>query len=136
MEKITVDGMASKLFCTFTPMEALDELVLKIRRAYDTLNRRIFVLGLDDSEELLCTYTVDSVNIQGLLPNTILTHRKKESRTIYTINSLNRLIQELNGGKFDKDYKVDWTQYTNSILLTQGEQLRITKTSLYQVFQD
>lgn len=136
MEKYTAADMANKLFCTFTPIGSVDEIVLKIRRAYNILGNRIFILGLDDSEELLCTYTVDAINIQGLLPNTILTHRKKESRTIYTINSLNRLIQQLNGGAFSKDYKVDWKQYADSAVLTQGDQLRITKTSLYQVFED
>ena len=67
------------------------------------------------------------------LPNSILTHRKKESNTIYTINALNRLITKLNGGVLDKKYQVNWNDYKNSVILTDGDGYKILKTSLFRI---
>jgi hypothetical protein len=67
------------------------------------------------------------------LPNTILLHRKKESNTLYTINALNTLIKSLNNGKLDKNYIVNWNDYKNSILLTNGPDLRKLDTAIYKI---
>jgi len=62
-----------------------------------------------------------------------MVHRKKESNTIYTINALNRLIKELNGGVEDKSYQVDWNEYRNSIILTAGDGYKTMKTKLFRI---
>ena len=62
-----------------------------------------------------------------------MVHRKKESNTIYTINALNRLIKELNGGKEDKSYQVNWNDYRNSIILTDGEGYKTMATKLFRI---
>ena len=67
------------------------------------------------------------------LPNTILTHRKKESNTLYTINALNSLIAHLNGGIVDKSYMVNWEDYRNSMILTDGDGFKVLKTSLFRI---
>jgi hypothetical protein len=67
------------------------------------------------------------------LPNTILLHRKKESNTLYTINALNTLIKSLNGGILDTKYIVNWHEYRNSILLTNGPDLRKLDTSIHKI---
>jgi hypothetical protein len=68
-----------------------------------------------------------------VLPNTILVHRKKESNSLYTINALNTLIRKLNNGYQDPNYRVNWTDYKNSILLTNGSDLRILETTIYKI---
>jgi hypothetical protein len=68
-----------------------------------------------------------------ILPNTILLHRKKESNTLYTINALNTLIKTLNKGVLDTKYIVNWHEYRNSILLTNGPDLRKLDTSIYKI---
>jgi hypothetical protein len=67
------------------------------------------------------------------MANTILLHRKKESNTLYTINALNTLIKTLNNGVLDKAYIVDWNQYKNCILLTDGPNLRRLDTAIHRI---
>ena len=82
----------------------------------------------------MCTYNIDMGNSSAApLPNTILLHRKKESKTLYTINALNALIRQLNNGMLDNQFKVNWNDYQNSILLTQGPDLRILNTKIYKI---
>lgn len=52
------------------------------------------------------------------MSDTITINRKKDSETLYSINALNALIREQNNGVLDKTYRVDWTQFTNRLLLT------------------
>lgn len=52
---------------------------------------------------------------------------------MYTINALNLLISSLNGGVVDKGYQVDWSNYRNTLILTQGSGYKIMKTSLFKI---
>jgi len=95
---------------------------------------KIFVLESDDSDEFMCTYNIEvDQSSTRILPNTILLHRKKESNTLYTINSLNLLIKSLNEGVLDTSFKVDWQNYRNTILLTQGNDLRKLSTKIFKI---
>jgi hypothetical protein len=120
--------MNNKLFCTFTTLEGLDDLVQEIQYNYDILYNKIFILYIKSNDEYVCTYNVDPASMNNVLPNTILVHRKKESNTLYTINALNELIKRLNGGVVDIYYKVNWQHYKNTILLTQHNELKQLKT--------
>lgn len=62
-----------------------------------------------------------------------MVHRKKESNTMYTINALNRLIKDLNGGVEDKRYQVNWQNYRNSIILTDGNTYKVLETKLFRI---
>ena len=73
--------------------------------------------------------------IGELIPNTILAHRKKESNTLYTINALNCLIRSLNNDVIDTNYKINWIDYKNSILLTQGDSFRKLSTKIYKILE-
>jgi hypothetical protein len=100
--EINFDDLANKLFCTFTSKEDLESTIDNIKEQYTILFNKIFVLYIESTNEYVCTYNVDSFNISNtILPQTILLHRKKESNTLYTINALNDLIKELNGGVAD-----------------------------------
>ena len=127
--------MNNKLFCTFTTLEGLDGLVQEIQYNYDILYNKIFILYVKSNDEYVCTYNVDSASMNNVLPNTILVHRKKESNTLYTINSLNELIKRLNGGVVDIYYKVNWQHYKNTILLTQHNELKQLKTKIHQIIE-
>ena len=124
----------NKLFCTFTSPADLDETVATINRRYAVLFNKIFVLESPQSDELMCTYNIDTGNMASSpMSNTILLHRKKESNTLYTINALNTLIMSLNGGVLDKRFIINWTDYKNSILLTNGPDLRKLDTSIHKI---
>ena len=125
----------NKLFCTFTDLEGLDELIDDIKAKYDIIYNKLFVLEIVDKNEYVITYNVDQTNLSSIPDNTILVHRKKESNTLYTINALNELIKKLNGGVVDTKYQVNWQQYKNCILLTQHNELNQLNTKIYKIIE-
>lgn len=127
--------MSNKLFCTFSSQENLDGILSTIQERYKILYNKIFVLYSKSQDEYMCTYNVDFGNVSTFLDNTILVHRKKESNTLYTINSLNRLIESLNDGVLDTNFKINWNDYQNCILLTKGPELRRVNTKLYKIVE-
>jgi hypothetical protein len=132
-DSLNSKDLNNKLFCTFTTREGLDALIGNITAQYDVMYNKMFVLEIKDSSELVITYNVDQGNISNIPENTILVHRKKESNTLYTINALNELIKELNGGIVDRKYRVEWMHYRNTILLTQQSDLKQLKTKIYKI---
>ena len=132
--ELTADSLMNKLFCTFSSKDGLDDTLREINREYTILYKKIFVLASPESEEFMCTYNIE---LQGgqtkILPNTILLHRKKESNTLYTINALNTLIKKLNEGVLDTSFVINWNDYKNSILLTQGDDLKKLNTTIHKI---
>jgi len=126
--------MSNKLFCTFSTEDALEETLRVIQESYKIIYNKIFILHATNQAEYIFTYNVDLGNV-NFLPNTILVHRKKESNTLYTINSLNRLIESLNNGILDIQFKVNWSDYRNCILLTKGPELKKVDTKLYRIVE-
>ena len=102
---------------------------------YDIIYNKIFVLYSKSLNEYICTYNVDFGNVGTFLENTILVHRKKESNTLYTINALNTLIKELNGGVLDTSYRINWPDFRNCVLLTKGPDLKRINTKLYKIIE-
>jgi hypothetical protein len=70
--------------------------------------------------------------MQGI-PDTISLHRKKHTNTLYTINALNDLIRELNNGKLDKSFSIEWENYKNSLLLTNDNGLNKIPTKIHTI---
>lgn len=131
---LTQDSLMNRLFCSFSSKEGLEDRLSEIIREYKILYNKIFILSSPESEEYLCTYNIE---VDGpttkILPNTILLHRKKETNTLYTINALNCIIKSKNNGVLDNSYQIDWQDYKNSVLLTQGENLRKLNTSIHKI---
>ena len=126
--------MNNKLFCSFTAHDFLPETIAMITSRYSILYNKLFILESSQTTEYLITYNIDTEKPLDTIPdNTILLHRKKESNTLYTINALNTLIKSLNEGKVDSNFKVNWPNYQNSVLLTQGDDLRIINTKIYKI---
>jgi len=132
--EITVENLMNKLFCTFSPKDSLDDTLREINREYTILYKKIFVLASPESDEFMCTYNIELQDGKTkVLPNTILLHRKKESNTLYTINALNTLIKKLNSGVLDTSFIINWNDYKNSILLTQGDDLKRLNTTIHKI---
>ncbi len=125
----------NKLFCTFTTLEELENLINIITGRYQVLYNKIFVLHVKSNNEYVCTYNTEPGSDNGVLDNTILVHRKKESNTLYTINALNELIKGLNGGVVDTRFPIEWRHYNNTILLTQHNELKQLKTKIYKIIE-
>ena len=124
-----------KLFTTFVKEENLEETIKEITRRYSILYNKIFVLKIEGKDELICTYNIDSFNISDndVMPNTILLHRKKETNSLYSVNSLNSLVKELNMGKIDNKYPIQWENYKNSLLLVSDGELNIYPTKIFTI---
>jgi len=134
-DDILNDDMSNKLFCTFSTQEGLDDVLSSIQERYKIIYSKIFVLYSKSQNEYICTYNVDFGNVSAFLDNTILVHRKKETNTLYTINALNTLIRELNGGVLDTTYRINWSDYKNCVLLTKGPDLKRINTKLFNIIE-
>ena len=120
------------MLCTFTNEESFESIIEKVFK-YELFSRKIFILKLEPSNELVVSYNIVANNSHQFLSETIMVHRKKESNTMYTINALNSLISSLNGGIVDKEYQINWNHYQNTLILTNGNGYKIMKTSLFKI---
>ena len=127
--------MNNRLYCTFTTIDAYEEVANTIQTSYVILFNKLFVLESLDGEKIMLTYNVDmgNSNTSGIIDNTILVHRKKQTNTLYTINALNELIKSLNNGYLDKTYAINWNDYTNCILLIQADGFNKIDTKIREI---
>ena len=132
---IDFTSMNNRLFCTFTPLTDLEDLISELSSKYVIMYDKMFVLHIKSNKEYVIKYNVDQGNVNDIPENTILVHRKKESNTLYTINALNELIKKLNGGVVDTRYPVNWQHYKNCILLTQHNEIKQLNTKIYKIIE-
>jgi hypothetical protein len=132
-ESIDLNSMNNRLFCTFTSLDDLDNLLSGLIKKYDILYNKMFVLHVKSNNEYAVTYNVDQGNVNDIPENTILVHRKKETNSLYTINALNQLIKSLNGGVVDTKFTINWQHYKNCILLTQHNELKQLNTRIFRI---
>jgi hypothetical protein len=125
--------LENRLVCTFSTLDEVDLLVNNIRSTYNIKYNKMFILHVQSSDEYVVTYNVEQGNVNELPENTILVHRKKDSNTLYTINALNELIKNLNGGVVDTKFPIEWQHYRNTILLTQHSELKQLKTKIFKI---
>ena len=122
-----------QLICLFTLEPEIDNTVNMIEKTYDIVFKRIFILSIEASPELICSFNIEKGNVRKQLPGAMLVHRKRETNTMYTINSLNALVRSENNGILDNSYSVDWSKYQNSILVTSNNELKVLKTKVFQI---
>ena len=127
--------MNNRLYCTFTTPNNIKEITSTIQNSYVILFNKIFILESLDGEKIMLTYNVDMGNssTSGIIDNTILVHRKKQTNTLYTINALNEVIKSLNNGFLDKSFAVNWNNYRNCILLIQTEGFNRIDTKIKEI---
>ena len=127
--------MNNRLFCTFTTLDELDNLIKQLSSRYVIMYNKMFALQIKSNSEYVVTYNVDQGNVNDIPENTILVHRKKESNTLYTINALNELIKKLNGGVVDTKFPISWQHYKNCILLTQHNEIKQLNTKIHKIIE-
>lgn len=125
----------NRLFCTFSNLEGIDEVVCGLKQKYDIMYNKMFILHVKSNNEYAITYNVDQGNVSSIPDNTILVHRKKETNSLYTINALNQLIKSLNGGVVDTNFIINWQHYKNCILLTQHNEIKQLNTRIYSIIE-
>ncbi len=88
-------------------------------------------------KELFATYNViDQVNESFRFPNTISIHRKKQTNTLYTLNAMNQIIRDENGGVFDKTFQIGWDFYKDSIIITNEVYIKVIPIKIYDIIKN
>jgi hypothetical protein len=127
--------MRTQLLCTFTKRNRLYDTIGLIIECHDIVFNKIYVFANeDDHHQLICTYNIPQ-NVDNFIEgiDTIALHRKKQTNTLYTINSLNEIIREKNNGILDKTFPVPWEEYQNQLLLVNDEGLNKIHTRIYTI---
>jgi len=129
--------MKTQLLCTFTSKDGLQKTLQNIRETYVIVYNYIYILqNKSNLDELYVTYNINTeFKPPQPLEDTVLIHRKKESNTLYTINALNQLVREENGGVLDKTFVIDWQKFRNSIILTNTEGTKRIQTRIFEVIE-
>jgi hypothetical protein len=126
-----------QLLCTFSTPTSFEKTTDEIKNFYKVFdNSKFFVFSNEKNpKEMFVTYNIISTedNSKNRFKNTIGIHRKKLTNTLYTLNAMNRLIQDENGGVFDNKYAVDWELYKNSLILTGEISIRIIPLKIHVI---
>jgi hypothetical protein len=120
------DQDTRQLLCTFSNDKDFRTVADEIRKFYEVYSNRVFAfVNAQNPKEIYLTYNVLNMRKDApKFPNTILIHRKKQTNTLYTLNAMNRLIEEEHGCA-DKTYQVNWKLYENSLIITGDVSIRI-----------
>ena len=123
-----------QLLCTFTNDKDFLNTATDIKKFYEIYNYRIFAFqNSNNTKEVYLTYNVLNMHKGGSkFPNTILIHRKKQSNTLYSLNALNTLITE-ECGSLDKTFVIDWSLYSNSLVIAGGVSVKIVPLKILQI---
>lgn len=126
-----------QLLCKFSDNISYLSHIEEIKKTFDLIDNKIFVfLNEKKIKEFYLTFNVKKDNNSSVrLKNTISVHRKKETNTIYTLNAMNRLIEDENGGVFDKQFQVSWDLYKNSIILINNPGVKIIPIKLFNLIK-
>jgi len=121
----------SIILASFVFPERLETFLNYLQKRFKLDRERIFIYdNIDDPITKIVTYKVflkdgKKIDLKSIFPRTIIIHKKGEC--LYTINALNKLIEEENGlesGNIEyKNYELDWEKYQNKLVLTTQEGL-------------
>lgn len=122
------------LLCTFSSDIDFKKAADEIKLFYEVYSNRIFAfINVKNPKEIYLTYNVLNMDKNApKFPNTILIHRKKQTNTLYTLNSMNRLIEEEHGIR-DSSFILNWSLYKNSLIITGDLSVRIIPLKITDV---
>lgn len=124
-----------QLLCTFSSVKSYKATVEDIKKFYEVYGHRFFIFSnVNNSEEIYITYNIVNAGKDfPKFPNTISIHRKKQTNTLYTLNAMNQIIRDENGGVFDKSFSVHWTLYQNSLIITGEPSIKIISIKMVEI---
>ena len=125
-----------QLLCTFSNSSQYTTVLNEIPRQYKLVDNKIFIFANENNlRELYLTFNVEKNEQNNRYKGTISVHRKKQTNTLYTLNAMNKLIADENGGVFDKNYQLNWELYKNSIILTNEIGVKIISLKLFSIVE-
>lgn len=130
-----MDYKKRQLICTFSLKSSFKITIEEIRKFYSVSDDRFFVfLNVNSPKDVFITYNIwcDKPETPKF-PNTISIHRKKEFNVLYTLNSMNQVIKNENGGVLDKTFSVNWSNYRNSFVMADKFSIKIVPIELLEI---
>lgn len=129
------------LLASFIRKIDLENVLQKIKKNFVVVGSKIFMLNdKNDENKCILTYNINldgtdnRVDFDKYIPGTISLHRKKETNTLYTLNALNEIVKQENNGELDKTFVIDWSKYTNCILISKkNDDILKIETELNQI---
>lgn len=123
-----------QLLCTFSNSSQYTDVLNEIPQQYKLIDNKIFIFANENNlRELYLTFNVEKGEQINRYKGTISIHRKKQTNTLYTLNAMNKLIADENGGIFDKSFQLNWDLYKNSIILTNEIGVKIVPLKLFSI---
>jgi hypothetical protein len=123
-----------QLLCTFSNSIQYTDALKEIPRQYKLIHNKIFIFANENNlRELYLTFNVEKNDLNNRFKGTISIHRKKQTNTLYTLNSMNKLIADENNGVYDKNFQLSWELYKNSIILTNDVGVKIVPLKLFSI---
>lgn len=122
------------LLASFIFPERIDWFLDYLETKFSIPKEKVFVFeDLDDKSKVIVTFkfvvsATKRTNFRSLFPNAILIHKKGDC--IYTINALNKLIEEISDaedGNIDhKSVRIKWEDYQGKLMLINSNKLKIS----------
>lgn len=121
------------LLASFIFPERVDWFLNYLEKKFSISKDKVFCYkNLDDESKLILTFKFvitegERLDLKSIFPSAIIIHKK--GNALYTINALNKLIEEtygINNGNVDyRTLKIKWEEYQNKIILINNRELGI-----------
>ena len=117
---------------SFVSEEKIDSFKKYLNKRFRIPEEKIFIYSTPEDDKHILTFRLylkdgRKVNTQSFFPVTIIVHKKGEC--FYTINALNKLIEQEVGGNIGnidyKSHKIDWDQHQGKMLIIKDGKLII-----------
>jgi len=129
------------LLASFITTDSEESIQTEVQFLVDEMklsNNYIFLLRCtEEPDKKILTYNAFVEKGTTFNPRLYTTrvHRKKQTNTLYTINALNLAVAAQHEGKTGRDLKLDWEEYKNCLLLSQGKTLQIHPIEVIKIFK-
>lgn len=119
------------LLASFIFPERVDWFLDYLKSEFN-VNKVFCYKNLDDESKVIMTFRITvnpekPLNFKNLFPNAVIIHKK--GNALYTINAINKLIEERypdSIGNIDKKtITIDWSEYQNKFILINQNKLCI-----------
>lgn len=117
---------------SFVYVDKVDTFKKYLQKRFKIEEENIFHYTYFEDNKKIITYRVSlvdntKIDMSSIYPPTIIVHKKGEC--FYTINALNKLIETLNdlenGNINYLEYKINWDEYQNKIIIIKNDELKI-----------
>ena len=117
---------------SFVYVDKVDTFKKYLQKRFKIEEENIFQYSYFEDNKKIITYRVSlventKIDMSSIYPPTIIVHKKGEC--FYTINALNKLIETLNdlenGNINYLEYKINWDEYQNKIIIIKNDELKI-----------